>query len=123
MILNKGTTCCLTGHRPKSLPWGYNETKENCVRFKEDLKTILIGAINFGLKTFLTGMAEGFDMIATELLIELRKEYPIEIIAVIPCFGQEKYWSNSQQIRYSNILKKCNECIVLYKNMLVNQKS
>ena len=53
----KSTTACLTGHRPKLLPWGYDESKENCIRFKLEVKKIFEGAIKFGIKTFLTGMA------------------------------------------------------------------
>ncbi len=30
--IDKDTSVCLTGHRPKSLPWGYNETKESCIK-------------------------------------------------------------------------------------------
>ena len=40
---------------------------------KEDLKTIFSGAIQYGLKNYLVGMAEGFDMIGAETLIELKK--------------------------------------------------
>ena len=29
-------TGCLTGHRPKGLPWGYDETKKSCQSFKKD---------------------------------------------------------------------------------------
>ena len=25
---------CFTGHRPKGLPWGYDEEKESCILFK-----------------------------------------------------------------------------------------
>ena len=63
----KEQTICLTGHRPKSLPWGYDETKESCIKFKKDLETIFENAIKCGYKTFLSGMAEGFDMIGTEI--------------------------------------------------------
>lgn len=77
---------CLSGHRPKSLPWGYNENMYCCKVFKEDLEKIFINAIEYGIHTFLTGMAEGFDMIATEILIKLKEKYKhIRIIAVIPC--------------------------------------
>ena len=38
--INKSETGCLTGHRPDKLPWHYDEAKENCKRFKEDLKKI-----------------------------------------------------------------------------------
>ena len=79
--MDKSQTGCITGYRPNKLPWGYNEEKESCIKFKEYLKVILEKAIIYGLKNFLTGMAEGFDMIATEILIELRKKYSICIIA------------------------------------------
>ncbi len=105
---------CLSGHRPKSLPWGYNENMYCCKVFKEDLEKIFINAIEYGIHTFLTGMAEGFDMIATEILIKLKEKYKhIRIIAVIPCKNQEAKWRFSQQIRYRRILRKCDNKIVL----------
>ena len=109
----KGATVCLTGHRPKSLPWGYNENLQSCLKFKSDLKQVFIGAINYGLTTFLTGMAEGFDMIATEILLELRKTYQIKIIAVIPCLDQEIKWKPEQQARYRKIVEQCDDQIIL----------
>lgn len=114
--MDKSQTVCLTGYRPDKLPWGYNEEKESCVHFKENLKVVLEKAIMYGLKNFMTGMAEGFDMIATEILIALREKYSIKIIAVIPCIGQERVWSERQQKRYHTILKKCDEKIILNKN-------
>ena len=112
--INKDTTACLTGHRPKSLPWGYNEAKESCIKFKQDLEKIFEGAIRYGLTTFLTGMAEGFDMIGTEVLLKLRERHDIQIIAVVPCLGQEIKWKPSQQERYNDILKQCNDTIYLF---------
>ena len=111
--INKDTTACLTGHRPKSLPWGYNEAKESCIKFKQDLAKIFEGAIRYGLTTFLTGMAEGFDMIGTEVLLKLRKKHNIQIIAVVPCLGQELKWKLSQQKRYNDILELCDNVIIL----------
>lgn len=109
----KDTTACLTGHRPKSLPWGYDENLQSCLNFKSHLKQVLVGAINYGLSTFLTGMAEGFDMIATEILLELRKTYEIKVIAVIPCLGQEIKWKPEQQTRYRKIIEQCDDKIIL----------
>ena len=107
-------TACLTGHRPAKLPWFYNEEKENCLRFKADLETIFTGAFDYGLKTYLVGMAEGFDMIGAETLIKLRKKLKeIKVIAVVPCKGQELKWKPEQQKRYHKILKKCDDIIVL----------
>ena len=106
-------TICLTGHRPKYLPWGYDETKESCIKFKQDLEIIFENAIKCGYKTFLSGMAEGFDMIGTEILLKLKKKHNIQIIAVVPCLGQELKWSAKQQKRYNHILKQCDNKIVL----------
>ncbi len=58
-------------------------------------------------------MAEGFDMIATEILIKLRKTYNIKIIAIVPCLGQELKWKPCQQERYKKLLSCCDEVIVL----------
>ncbi len=109
----KEQTICLTGHRPKSLPWGYDETKESCIKFKQDLEIIFENAIKCGYKTFLSGMAEGFDMIGTEILLKLKKKHNIQIIAVVPCLGQELKWNPKQQIRYNQILKQCDNIIII----------
>ena len=76
----KEETACLTGHRPKSLPWGYDEEKESCKKFKKDLFAIFTGAIEYGLKTYLIGMAEGFDMIGGETLIDFSFLFPLKSI-------------------------------------------
>ena len=114
--MEKINVVCLTGHRPKSLPWGYNEENLSCRIFKYDLKTIFVNAIEYGVHTFLTGMAEGFDMIATEILLELRGKYKnIKVVAVIPCENQEIKWREKQQTRYRHLLKQCDEITILNK--------
>ena len=119
--MNRNTTCCLTGHRPIKLPWGYDETNPNCIKFKKDLKINLIKIIKKGYTIFLTGIAEGFDMIATELLLKLQRKYKdIQIIAVLPCKNQEILWSKIQQKRYHKIIKKCNDRIFLNEKYTYN---
>ena len=96
------------------MPWGYDETKETCVRIKKDLETIFTGSIEYGLKNFLVGMTEGFDMIGAEMLIKLRKKNKeIKVIAVVPCKDQEIKWKESQQKRYHKILKQCDDFPIL----------
>ena len=111
--LNKKNTVSITGHRPKKLPWGYEEAQPNCLKFKEKIRQILIEMIHSGFTNYCTGMAEGFDMIGTEILIDLRNEYKIKIIGVLPCLGQEVKWNPVQQSRYRKILSHCDEIIVL----------
>ena len=114
MELNLQLTCSLTGHRPCKLPWGYDENCESFKIFKEKIKIILNQLIDNGIINFLTGMAEGFDMIATEVLINLRNSYPhIKIIAILPCLHQEKLWNKKQQERYKKIISLCDNKIVI----------
>ena len=72
-------------------------------------------------------MAEGFDMIGAETLIELRKTYKdIKIFTIIPCKDQEKKWKIEQQKRYHNILKQYDEVIVLsekYTDTCMNERN
>ena len=112
--MNKENTICLTGHRPKGLPWGYNENSNSCLKFKEDLEHLLRTFIIVGYKKFLIGMAEGVDMISAEILLNLKKEFSnIEIIAVIPCRNQEIKWSLEQQNRYKRIIDNCDNALYL----------
>ncbi len=111
--MDKKRTVCLTGHRPRFLPWGYDEERQNCKLFKEKLTEMLLEEIENGYSCFLTGMAEGFDMIATELLLKLKEEKDIEVIAIIPCARQEVRWKRDQQLRYRNLLCECDDKIVL----------
>lgn len=109
----KNQTVCLTGHRPKGLPWGYDEEKDICKKFKKHLRLIFRKIIKKGFTNFYTGMAEGFDMIATEILISLKRKHKINIWAAVPCKNQEAKWKLSQQERYHNILKECDKIIIL----------
>lgn len=115
MRIIKEKTASITGHRPKFLPWGYNENKKCCSNFKDKIEKVFEDAIKYGIDTFLTGVAEGFDMIGAEILFDLRKVHNIKVIAVVPCLGQELSWKLSQQTRYKNILSLCDDVIVLSK--------
>ena len=114
--INKKITVCLTGHRPKSLPWGYNENNLICKKFKERIKIIFEKLISDGFTTFLTGMAEGFDMIGAEILLDLKKKHNLQIIAIVPCLEQEKFWKPAQQERYRRILQQCDDKVILSKH-------
>ena len=103
----KALKICFTGHRPKSLPWGYDETKESCILFRNVMFSIIEKAIMNGYTYFISGMALGIDMICAEIVLELKKKYKNAMLeCAIPCITQEKKWSLTQQERYKNILKK-----------------
>lgn len=113
--VDKSVTACLTGHRPSKLPWRYNEFESRCKKFREDLRQIFIGAYDYGIRNFLTGMAEGFDMIGAEVLLSLRDDdgLDIKVYAVVPCKYQEVKWLPRNQQRYWDILNRVDDAALL----------
>lgn len=109
------TTACFTGHRSQKLPWRFNEEDERCKKMKSTLRIEIEKAIKRGYKTFLCGMAIGFDMICAETVIELRKTYnDIKIIGAIPCKNQDIKWSNRDRTRYKLLLSQLDSVRCIY---------
>ena len=107
----KSNTCCFTGHRLQKLPWGFNENSIDCIAMKEIAKIEIQNAIiNYGITHFISGMAIGFDMIAAELVLELKKDYPfITLECAIPCKEQDKLQRQEQKERYRKILSQADK--------------
>lgn len=113
-MLEKEKTITISGHRPRKLPWGYDEAMGCCVKFKKKLKIVFEKAIAEGFECFLSGMAEGVDMIAAQLLMEIKEiQTHIKIIAVVPCRNQCSKWAKQQQEKYKQMLENCDKVIVL----------
>ena len=103
-------SCCFTGHRPKSLPWGYNESSLGCYFFKRKLKKIIYKLADEGCVHFITGMAMGVDLIEAEIVIEMKKKYiNITLEAAIPCDNQTAGWSFDYVERYQDVLEYCDK--------------
>lgn len=65
-----------------------------------------------GVYAFFNGMALGFDMLAAEELISLKKELPYLIfVAVVPFRGQSDRWQVESRDRWATILKKADQVI------------
>ncbi|MBQ8522720.1 MAG: DUF1273 family protein [Clostridia bacterium] len=116
----KKYTICFTGHRPKGLPWGYNENTRDCLKFKQYIKELIIQKIGEGYNYFIVGMALGIDIIIVEILLELKQEYDIIIECAIPCLNQECKWSISQQKRYKDILMVCDKITYVSKEYTID---
>ena len=111
MKMSNRLSCCFTGHRPNSLPFGYNETDRRCVKLRKLLKKQIEYLIKeCRVEHFITGMALGVDLICAEIVIELKKKYPhITLESAIPCETQAVKWSESQRDRYFHIAEHCDK--------------
>lgn len=104
-------TCAFTGHRPQSLPFGFNEADERCTELKKALREQIIRVIEEESAThFISGMAIGVDMYAAEIVLGLKSKYPgITLEAAIPCESQAEKWSEEHRDRYFDIISRCDK--------------
>ena len=69
--------CCFTGHRPEKLSVSERDAK---VMLEKEIRL----AIADGFNVFITGMAPGVDIWAAEVVLELKNEFPLKLIAASP---------------------------------------
>ncbi len=102
----KEQTCCFTGHR-KISPF-----EVGCLR--SALKKAIVNKIEEGVLYFGAGGALGFDTLAAQAVIELRKTYPdIKLILVLPCPDQDKFWDERDKKIYEEIKSEADKITVV----------
>ncbi len=93
-------------------------------------------AIKMGYKTFLCGMAIGFDIICAETVLSLKAELPeVKLIGALPCKTQDIKWSQKDKARYRAVLARLDgvrciyneyigaECMLERNRFMVNNSS
>lgn len=95
------TTCCFTGHRVLKKDFNVDRVKE-----------IVEKLINNGYKTFLVGMAIGFDLKVFEILQDFKNKN-IDVIACVPCKDQDKFYNKTQKEEYKEALKNADKIVYL----------
>ena len=102
-------TCCFTGHRELP-PYGSDEygTLVNA------LEAAVNDAVSEGCTRFIVGGAKGFDLLAGEWILALKKVLPAVTLAVyIPHRGQALSYTQVDARRYQIILNGADETICL----------
>ncbi len=114
--MSKTQSCCFTGHRPSKLSWGYDEEHPLCLKLKIKLANAIEEKITQGVRVFYTGMAQGTDIWAAEIVVALKQSYPeanLRLIAVLPFEGQANKWSEDWRERYFDILAEVDDTVIL----------
>lgn len=102
-------TCCISGHRDIT----FLET----ISLKKELRKTLISLINDGIIYFGCGGAIGFDTIAAEEILCIKKKKPhIKLIMVYPCKDQTKYWTKKDKNKYLKIKEKSDKIVYVSEN-------
>ena len=100
----KNRTVCFTGHR--KIP------PEQVDTLALRLKATLIQLINDGYLYFGAGGALGYDTLAAQTVLELKKQYPdVKLILVLPCLSQTRGWSARDIEIYEEIKNKADKVV------------
>lgn len=100
----KNRTVCFTGHR--KIP------PEQVDTLALRLKATLIQLINDGYLYFGAGGALGYDTLAAQTVLELKKQYPnVKLILVLPCLSQTRGWSTRDIEIYEDIKNKADKVV------------
>ena len=98
----KELTCCFSGHRVLESP---RKVAKLLIPEIENL-------ISKGVIYFCCGGALGFDTLAAETVIKLRKKHKsIKLILILPCYNQDRYWDNEEKHTYKKIKAGADEVI------------
>lgn len=97
MIIDREHSLCFSGHRPETL-LKYATDKDLFMQDLSDcLYDLILDSINDGYTDFFSGMAQGVDLIASEIVLNFKeKNHNIKHHAVYPFASQSKsydvYW-------------------------------
>jgi len=102
-------TCCFTGHR--DLETGALKP------LQKSLKKTLQQLIQEGFSHFISGGALGFDLLAAETVLNLKKKHPhIRLIMALPCQNQDAFWNDIQKAKYRAVLSLADSIIYTAEN-------
>ena len=100
----KNQTCCFTGHRKIPLDQLESVTQR--------LRDAVIASIKDGYLYFGAGGALGFDTLAAQTVLDLKKDYPqIKLILVLPCKTQTRGWKQEDIEEYNRIMKAADKVV------------
>ncbi len=93
-MISKEHSVCFSGYRTHK----FSET-DDLADIQSRLAMTILQYIQRGCHTFISGMADGFDMMAAEEVIKIKKSFPhITFIAAIPCHNWREFTAHEQRI-------------------------
>lgn len=101
-------TACFTGHR---------QMRETAAEVECRLTKIVEDVIQAGYLYFGAGGARGFDALASEVIVKLKKQYPkIHLILVLPFdrqYEHERNWRQSEIEQYYHLRAQASKVVIL----------
>ncbi|MDR1608386.1 MAG: DUF1273 domain-containing protein [Deltaproteobacteria bacterium] len=115
--MDKEKTVCFSGYRPEKFSYSLSEKEPAYLELRERTRQAIIQARNEGYANFLCGMAQGFDLIAGNEILELMAKRPdmsgVKLIAVFPFEGHGRGFPSPWREIRQMFLTKAAEVITL----------
>lgn len=100
----RAQTCCFTGHRSLS--------HEEKLKVAVHLREIIVEQIKAGVVFYGAGGALGFDTLAAQTVLDMKKEYPqLRLILVLPCEDQTRGWRSEDIAVYEDIKRRSDKVV------------
>lgn len=100
----RAKTCCFTGHRSLS----GTEKLKVAVR----LRRVIEEQIKAGVVFYGAGGARGFDSLAAQTVLDMKKEYAqLRLILVLPCENQTRGWHSEDIAVYEDIKRRSDKVV------------
>ena len=78
-------SCCFTGYRPAKFPFSLEKGVGGLEKVENSLIEAVFDLYNKGCKTFYSGMAMGFDILAAEAVLLLKENHSdVRLICAVP---------------------------------------
>ena len=107
-------TACFSGYRAEKLPFSVRDENQEYDKFLWSLSSVIRKSAEKGYRIFYTGGCTGFDILAGEMLLGMKEEFPeIQLIAVLPFEEQANTWGEFWREKYFTLLEHCDDVITL----------
>lgn len=110
-------TICFTGGRPKSLFLDEPYNPKNYKLMSEHISDFILPYAKDGCRRFISGGAQGFDMLAFAAVELIKQQYPdIRNVVCVPFKGQSRRWPKRgifSQEEYAKMLSRADEIIIV----------
>ena len=114
--MQKDLGCCFTGYRPEKFGFELSPENKSYNDFTRKLYDNIVDLAETGVKTFYSGVAMGFDLIAAEAVVDvmrLRPELCIRLVACVPYIEQAKNYPPEWKDRYDTVLEECERVVLI----------
>ena len=117
-------TACFSGYRAEKLPFSVRDENQEYDKFLWSLSSVIRKSAEKGYRIFYTGGCTGFDILAGEMLLGMKEEFPeIQLIAVLPFEEQANTWGEFWREKYFTLLEHCDDVITLQPRYMVDRSS